>query len=136
MKGTRQGRNREPILPSLIPGNTGGSYVIRGPRRADQTSGSFDSALYSACRLSEGGLCSLLQFPLAKFLDRNFPPFTGAPDAVAKEFAFRRVNQRMGRENSRQRRQGSSGSQQHGSTYDSNSARLQFPPHPLDSRRS
>jgi hypothetical protein len=63
-----------------------------------------DSPLQSAGCISEGGLHTLLQFPLADCLDWNLQLFASVPDAVAKKFAFGGMYERMGCENLRKRR--------------------------------
>ncbi len=55
---------------------------------------------------------------------------------MAKEFAFRGMNQRVRRKNFRKRRQRATGGQEDGRTYDSIVAPVQFPHHLRDRRQS
>src|SRR5438105_4738886 len=83
----------------------GRGLVVLGPRRADSTSEDCDLALELACCFPECLLSPFIEFSLCNCRDGNFQSFTSLPDGVAKEFAFRSVNQRVRSENFRERRQ-------------------------------
>jgi hypothetical protein len=92
--------------------------------------------LHFVTRISEGRVRSLLKFPLTNCLHRNFQPSTRVLDAIAKKFAFRRMNQRMGRQNFRKRRQRTAGGEEQSGTCDLITAFIQFPDDLLDRPQS
>src|ERR1700686_3346940 len=110
--------------------------MIAGPWGTDGTPRGCDSPLQPICRLSEGCLQLLLQFPLADCLNWDFQLSTSVSDAVAKEFAFGGMNERMRRENLCKRRQRATGGQQDRGTCDSIMTGLQFLHDLLDGRQS
>src|ERR1700687_1412141 len=109
--------------------------MIAGPWGTDGTPRGCDSPLQPACCISEGCLHTLLQFPLTDCLDWNLQLFTSIPDAVAKEFAFGGMNERMRGENLCKRRQRATGGQQNRGTCDSIMTGLQFLHYLLDGRQ-
>src|ERR1700692_1952167 len=110
--------------------------MIAGPWGTDGTPRGCDSKLQPARCISEGCLHPLLQFSLADCLDWNLQLFASVPDAVAKEFAFGGMNERMRRENLCKRRQRATGGQQDRCTCDSIVTPLQFLDDLIDGRHS
>jgi len=89
-----------------------------GPRRAERASQAQYPAPQSARRHPKCLLRLLPKFLLSNCRDRNLQTFTRFPERIAKEFPFRRMNQRVRRENPRQRRQRAARRQEDSRTSD------------------
>lgn len=109
-------------------------FVILVPRRTDRASEPRNPAAHSARRNPKCLFGSLLEFSLSNYSDRNLQTFACLPDRIAKEFALRRMNQRVRRQNLRKRGQRAAGGLEHRRTSQAISSRVQFPDHFLDGR--